>query len=194
MSNHKIIFLNGPPRCGKDEAGKAITHTFTLARTFKMSGGMKRALPELLNFSHENARYAEKTKEAPIPWLNDMSWRQLQISMSEDWLKPVFGKDIFGRLAVRYLQRATMYTTTAITDCGFRAEAEPIVNWAGRKNCLLIQISRDGCDFLKDSRSYIELDDLGVTTVQVRNNYPELEYWHTKICMVVGQWLSAQQS
>jgi len=170
---HKIIFINGPPGSGKDTAGKILRRMHDI-RLYKMSRPLKEGLREFFSFSTEIMRdHVELFKnEVKVPIFNGMTWRQVQIKLSEEWAKPLFGDDIFGQLAVNYLQQPTSFLMTAITDTGFRGEALPIIRAFGPDNCFLIQLTRKDCTFEGDSRSYIELDDLGVTTILLDNRFP----------------------
>lgn len=146
-----------------------------------------------MNLNDANMRYMEANKELEIAWCNDLTWREMQISMSEDWAKKAFGEAIFGHLACRFFNEPSGMHMTAITDSGFRVEAEPVVRLVGAENCLLVCITRDGCDFSNDSRTYIDLTDLGVKRVGISNHYPAVEHYHTKVRMVLDAWLALPQ-
>lgn len=169
----RVVFLNGPPGSGKDEAGK---HFYTRhgARLYKMSGSMKAALTALFGLRHDEAAFVEAHKEQPMNMLFHWSWRDVQISLSEDWCKPRFGTDFFGQLAVHKLLEPTSAPFTAITDAGFYHEVVPILQAFGPSNCLLIRLRREGCTYDSDSRSYLVLDDYGVKTVDLDNKLPLL--------------------
>ena len=178
---HKIILLNGPPSSGKDTASKIIRYKCG-ARKYKMSRPLKIGLCEFFQFDVSHAiDQLEPNKDKQVEPLfrtadggqmDVMTWRQVQISLSETWAKPLFGDDIIGRLAVSYLCKPTSFSLTVISDCGFRHEMIPLIKQFGADNLFLIQLTRDGCTYEGDSRSYVELDDLGVTTVLLDNRYP----------------------
>lgn len=170
---HKIIFLNGPPGSGKDTAGMIIKRTFN-ARTYKMSRPLKDGLRGFFNIDFDEMRtHVEPNKDSQFVMFGGLSWREVQISLSETWAKPLLGQDIFGNLAVGYLSHMTGTDMTAITDSGFRAEALPVVLCFGPDNCLLIKLAREGCTFAdNDARDYIYLDDLGVVTSTIDNQFP----------------------
>ncbi len=173
---HKIIFLNGPPRSGKDTAGGLIAREFG-ARLYKMSRPLKGALRELFNISTStamNTLEAHKDERVVDMFMSAggdiLSWREVQISLSEEWIKPTFGQDILGRLALRNLSGLTGTDYTVFTDTGFRAECIPIIDAYGADNCLLIHLGRKDCSFDGDSRGYIAL--VGVRTVECDNYLP----------------------
>lgn len=99
--------------------------------------------------------------------------REVQISLSEDFLKPLHGKEVFGKLLIRridFLVDRKITKTVVVSDCGFREEAMQIVEHFGWPNVVLWRIHRDGCTFKKDSRNHIDLKDLGVACYDVFNN------------------------
>jgi len=168
---HKIIFINGPPHSGKDQASYILKRLYGV-RTYKMSRPLKDALSAFFLIDHFTLRdEVEPNKDKKLPEFGNLSWREMQISLSEGWAKRVFGPDVLGQCAVRFLRQGTSFDMTVI-ECGFYRECVPIVKHVGSDNCLLIQLSRKECTFEDDSRSYIELSNLGVTTIELDNRYP----------------------
>lgn len=170
MGNRRIVFLNGPPSSGKDSLANALCrHDPNRFGIYAMKRPMQLALTEFLGLSHAdvrkwNADPNEKSHAQLV--LFGASWRSTQIYFSETFAKPLFGKDVFGKLAVQYLQQSSM-PITVISDSGFRDECIPLMHFAQPRNCLLIRLHRDGCSFVGDSRSYHELADYGVTEVDL---------------------------
>jgi len=201
---HKIILINGPPYSGKDMAAKILRRAIGV-RVYKMSRPLKDGLREFFGFTTDAIhRVIEPFKDQRVVELftageGPMSWREVQVSLSETWAKPLFGDDILGRIAVNYLTQPTSFPITVIPDSGFRAEALPLVKAFGAENVLLIQLTKVECSFEGDSRSYIELDDLGVTTVLLDNRYPLIATDDMPITfeMQLGQavrgWLGEEQ-
>lgn len=169
----QVIFINGPAHSGKDEAAKIIMQNFH-ARHYKMSRPLKAAFGGFFMLHNSIAhKYCEDPtlKDIPGPATLDFTPRQVLISISEDWAKPTFGDDVLGRLALGFILASSSTNLVVISDSGFREEAEPIVERVGPENCLLLRMHRKGCNFDGDSRSYIELADLGVTEVDVQNHF-----------------------
>lgn len=173
----KIVFVNGPPGSGKDTAALAIQLGFRNARMLKMAQPIINAVKGAfdLDYTVWNGLMKPEFKEAPSDIFFGSTPRQTMISFSEDWVKPYFGHDTFGKLAVRELMKSKM-DICAISDSGFRDECIPVVKYFHAENCLVIQLKRDGCSFKNDSRSYLDLTDLGVKTVKI-DNYMELEWF-----------------
>jgi hypothetical protein len=190
----KIVFLNGPPRSGKDTAAKFIHREFMhaphYATLLKFSKPLKESCQALYDVSDSELREFEQDKELPRDKLLGQSWRQAQISMSEEYMKPVFGQDVFGRLLFRRFREAPS-GMGIISDSGFEQEAVPLIQAYGVDNCLIVQLQREGCTFEGDSRSYWELPD--VTRVEVNNMF-DLEMFEQQIVRIVSKWLQTPEN
>jgi len=185
----KLVLFNGPRHSGKDTASIYCADEFK-AHHFKMSGPIKAALKAMFSISDDCVSFLEEVKTSPVPLFFDKSYVDCQISFSEDWVKPVFGKYTFGYLAARQVKRHMLafpeQELYVCSDSGFAAEAEPLIDLFGPRNVLLVKIYRDGKTFAGDSRSYIELD--GVTTTTIANNSTTAEYeQHVK--RLIETWL-----
>lgn len=172
-----VVFLNGPPRSGKDTIGRIITDAVPGARAVKFAHALKVATHALFaglqgrqvdldkhgygigNFHelHEDDVY-EYCKGDPRPEFFDKTPREAYIAVSELLCKPLFGPAFFGRILRDEIVRNPTVPVWAITDSGFADEAVPIIQAVGRHNCTLVRAYREGCTFAGDSRSYIDLD------------------------------------
>lgn len=187
-TNHKVIFINGPPQCGKDTAKRFILSEFAgKVRAYDMFRPIAWAFQGM--FDVDKATWTRNYEQ----WKTDgrgeflgYNLRPLMISFSEEWVKPTFGQEAFGKLAVRALTGLTSCEMTIVSSVGFFDEVQPIIKRFGPDNCLLIQLSREGCTFDGDSRSYIELDN--VTTVQLNNRY-DIEMYKVQVLKAVRDWL-----
>lgn len=169
----KLILFNGPPGCGKDTLANMMKGLLGLPGThvFKMAGALKIAGNALIGLRPDDLvdpMSMEAFKEEPVAVLgNGMTYRRLVIEISEEFMKPRFGKEIFGKLA---LQSMPVWASLMLcSDSGFAEEAAPFVRELGEENVLLVQIEREGKSFANDSRSHIELE--GVDTVRLKNNW-----------------------
>ncbi len=148
-----IFIVNGPPGSGKDEA------CIYFASLGYIHSSFKRKLIE------ETVEYFDVTtdwfltgydirliKERPEEKLSGLSRRQALIHVSEDLIKPRYGNDYFGKMAAADLVLEKNY---CFSDGGFVEELVPIINKLGAENIILIQLTREGCDFTSDSRRYI---------------------------------------
>lgn len=185
---HKIVFLNGPPRSGKDTAGMALLrHYESRVRLYEMKRPIDNALRGFFNVDATTWQGWEKYKDEPgTVVFNGHSLRQVKIDFSEQWAKRLFGAAIFGECAVRHLTVSTSASATVITDSGFRDEAEPLIEHFGIANCLLVHIHRNGRTFDGDSRSYWEIPEL--TTLDLYNQF-DLDLYEQQVIRAVGKWL-----
>lgn len=95
--------------------------------------------------------------------------RGTMIAFSEDFMKKLFGPQIFGQLLVsRCREQELFYSTFVIDDSGFPQEASYVISQHGASSCALIRLHRDGHSFAGDSRGYISLD--GVRSIDLHNN------------------------
>jgi len=100
-----------------------------------------------------------RLKERSNPQLMGMSAREAQIWLSEDVMKPKFGKDVFGQIAANKIEsiRPERCRRFVVTDCGFTEEAEVLVKrFPGQVR--VVQIQREGCSFDGDSRDWLDTD------------------------------------
>lgn len=152
----KIILLNGPPRCGKDTAAEFLLANIIGSRHLKFAEPLKRAVPAMYGLKPRQWKdLYENHKDEPTPALLGLSPRQAMISASEDWMKPLHGEDVFGKIAARSVRFGMPAGTVVVSDCGFDSEVVPMVDSFGAKNLLIIAIKRKGKSFANDSRGYI---------------------------------------
>lgn len=146
----QIVLLNGPPHCGKDTLVKELI-PYLKFKHVKFAGPLKRAIAGALDLRLSDI---EDRKEQPVKAFGELTIRRLLIDLSEEHMKPRYGKDIFGKLLWNDIKNSAN-SLFLVSDCGFHEEVERIISNNGSHNCLLIRIHRDGCDFSQDSRSYI---------------------------------------
>lgn len=182
----KIFLFNGPPGSGKDTASNLFTtivedvYQYKMAYPLKESShkmlGLLGSLEDLepikekaLNFELlESFIQQNETLRKPLKVSdNKVDLRQFYIHLSENVMKPMFGKDIFGRLAVQYIKQSKHYNV-AISDCGFEEEVMPLIEYYGKENFILVKLYREGKTFANDSRNYINIE--GVKTFEINNN------------------------
>jgi len=172
----KIVFNNGPAGSGKDVSADNMRRN--TVKTYQME--FKKPLFALVKLvynisdSEWNEMYTRENKEKPYDVLNGFSPRQALIHMSEEVIKPKFGKDFFGKWVVTDLKRHEEYgfRRFIFSDSGFPEEAIPIIREYGESNVAVFRIMRDGHGYSGDSRSYLKPEDLpsGVSFYDVYNN------------------------
>lgn len=164
----KILLVNGPPSSGKDTVGKICKELVPDCRTVKMSRPLKCGAAALFYALHGDLEgevhsacveddYYEDQKDEPLPRFFGKTPRDVWKSLSEDWIKPQFGKDFFGNLLTARIDKMPE-EFIVVTDAGFVEEVEPLIERFGAENIALVRLSRKGCDFGQDSRGYIQLN------------------------------------
>jgi hypothetical protein len=168
----KIVLLNGPPRVGKN----------TAANILRMASNENSLV---LGFLHHLKRmchaiylgekgwfldpdYFDVVKGEPFEYLAGKSWRQIYIHYSEVVIKPLHGDGWFGDRFIDAVRESTAQSIY-VPDSGFRGESERVVAAFGSDNVRLIRLHRHGCTYEGDSRSHIDLRDLGVACSDVIN-------------------------
>ena len=181
-----IIFLNGPPRCGKDTLGLHLYKSFANVALVKLSWPLKRATyimdpdwPELSDV------YTDNKDDKHRALLGD-TYREFQIRASEEWLKPSYGQDVLGRIAVEWMRNAHHAKIFVITDSGFAQETYPITNEFGANNCLQIQITRPESSFDNDSRDYWQRQDVDMALL---DNDDGLTIYRERGFDLVEKWI-----
>lgn len=152
-----IFLLNGPPSSGKDTVCKILfshhgAEVYWFARRLKVLTHQ---------FYGINAPWDafEKKKDVPSPEFLNQTPRQAYIDISENKVKPMFGKTVWSERVLADILRDG-HVTIALADTGFGDELDPFIDKFGEENICLIRLHREGCDFSKDSRGYIDRADL----------------------------------
>ncbi len=171
----KIILLNGPPGCGKDFGGRKLMDALAKSVTVKFAKELKERTHALYRLVDADGMprphdWFEAVKDDPLHQFHGKTPRECYIAVSENLIKPMHGTLIFGTWLVDAIEAAPMYDTFIVTDSGFRHEAIALMDRFGVDNCLLVRIHRDGHNFASDSRSYLDLADIGVQCKDITNN------------------------
>lgn len=163
----KIIFLNGPPRSGKDTSAECLQVYYTGIAVMKFSDPAKSGTHAAFGLVH-GINHFESRKDQPCEEFFGFTPRECYINHSEKYMKPLYGEEIFGQLFVRRTEYPKYYNKQIIVipDSGFECESRPVIKKFGAENCMLVRLHRPGCDYSKDSRSYLDLDIHTVVDIQ----------------------------
>ncbi len=176
----KVTFLNGPPRSGKDFTGELLTKNVDgmkllagpAVRVDKFARKLKEAAHALYGVMPSGRvaphTYFESFKDTPRSEFFGKTPRAVYIAVSETYMKVMHGDRIFGEMLLCDLP-GQLIDELIITDSGFRGEAEVFIERFGAANCRLVRLHREGCTYGGDSRSYLDLADLGVKCIDVTN-------------------------
>lgn len=149
-----IILFNGPPGAGKDLAAD-----FFKEKGFKHLSFKYQLYKETVNYFNVDYNWFmdgyhnREIKEMPTSLLGGFSRREAMIYVSEKRIKPRLGLDYFGNQVANEIEDGKDY---CISDGGFIDELIPVINRIGSDNFVLVQLTRDGCDYSSDSRRYFD--------------------------------------
>lgn len=169
----KVLLLNGPPGSGKDTAAKMLAEglrgqVFFFASPLKTMTHAAFGVPWMANRPDLFESQKDDPNQGPAP---GVTWRQAYIAMSERYVKPLLGIDYFGRVLAETIaefaqENGEDVQLAIVADSGFREEAEALKK-AGHE-LARFGISRDGCSFSNDSRSY--WDGAGIVEPHLENS------------------------
>lgn len=165
------ILLNGPPRVGKDHAANVLLREFKICRKLKFSNPLKLGVHASYGVDDDlNPDFFEDVKDEPNDIFFGMTPRQAYIYHSEEYMKPLHGKDVYGRILTNTVKHDRFQPSNAlnkvyiIPDSGFVDETKPLIKEIGADNVLLVRLhsSLNGreLDFIGDSRSYLDLPNV----------------------------------
>lgn len=150
-----IILFNGPPGAGKDLAAQY----FSWDKGFKHLSFKYKLYEETVKYFDcdwawfMDGYHNREIKEMPTSLLGGFSRREAMIYVSEKIIKPKKGLDYFGSQVAEEIEEGKNY---CISDGGFIDELVPVINKVGSDNFVLVQLTRDGCDYSSDSRRYFD--------------------------------------
>ena len=175
----QLILFNGPPGCGKETVVRELTPYLKFTH-LKFAAPIKRMACGLLNC---DMRWLEANKDTyimPLGYNCKVTLRQFLIDLSEKFFKPLYGNDVFGNILWTEAKNAAN-KHVLVSDCGFNSEVDRVVHSAGRANCIIVRIHRNGHTFSGDSRSY--LDGTYCDSVDIYNDRDT--HWLTMIALRV---------
>lgn len=134
---------------------------------------------------------SQAEKDLPRAEFFGRSWRETLIWLSEDVMKPQYGVDVFGKLALTKLWRSNFNGTspikfTVFSDCGFAPEVSVVAEAIGYDNCQVWHIYRPGCSFKGDSRGYVNVPHVDKLTF---NNEHDMEMLKIQIKMYLDRFV-----
>ena len=153
----KLIILNGPPKSGKDYTANFIS-THLNAEKVKLAKFLKEKAHALIGKPHLPHDHYELLKDIPIADFENKTPREFYIALSENFYKPLYGKDYFARQLFQYIKNSSN-NLFICSDGGCQEEIDYLEKQLGSDCLMLINISRKNCDFNSDSRSYINLNN-----------------------------------
>lgn len=191
----KIVLFNGPPRSGKDTAANMLAQYLNgipgvTAIRYSFARPLKETTHALYGMSHLEYDTFEYSKDMISSDFFGLTPREAYIKVSEKMIKPVLGNTHWGKVFVNWAnQLDDDKTVFIISDCGFQEEIEPIKDISGPMNMFMVKMSREGYDFSKDSRSYI--NDPSIPSMEITNNGNDLTGLAQSVILLGGILLSS---
>lgn len=156
----KFIGFSGPPGCGKDTLALQLAETLrqrgALVRIATLSLPLRKAVFALLGRAYSDDLY-ETTKDDPQDAFGGETVRRMMIEVSERAVKPLAGEGFYARRAIEDLRRHDRLDYVICTDVGFSEERAVFLREFGIGRCYSVMVSRKGCSFAGDSRTYQQM-------------------------------------
>ena len=142
----KLLLVNGPPRSGKDTVGEIVLDLYG-ATVVKFSAILKNQTHALYGLTGEGGKplhhsHFENCKDTALEAFMGLTPRQAYIEVSERYMKPVHGIDIYGKLLAQSI--AGERGVVAVTDSGFVEEAQRLARDTSPSEMLNFHINRPG--------------------------------------------------
>lgn len=141
-----LLGFNGPPRCGKDSLAKAFADYLddkgcTLpVRVEYLSEPMRHIAYAMIGFKGQlKGSDYEYFKGAHWPQF-DRDGRHLMIDVSESFMKPLYGLDIFARMLLERVKG--FHGIVLVPDSGFQCEVSPLIESLGPDNVVIARVHR----------------------------------------------------
>ena len=137
----------------------------------KLAYPLKQACKAMFSLTDEQFNLYDNDaawKVQPQDKFYGVSWRQVNIDLSEVFIKRHYDMAFFGRSLVTRIKNSDKQLFI-ITDSGFVEEVAPLIHEFGAENVHLIKLYRLGCTFAGDSRKYLDADQLGITEYMLNN-------------------------
>jgi len=158
-----VVILNGPPNSGKDFITRELIKHLVLTdltvdflefkTTLYRETASQYYIP-YFDFVHLASNRA--TKDLPNERLGGLTPRQAMIETSENYIKPLYGKEFF---AEALLERITNKDIYIIPDGGFKEEVQALIDSPKINKVMLVHLTAPGTSFAGDSR-YQVLDSM----------------------------------
>lgn len=185
-----IILVNGPPKVGKTTFINAFkdaclsTDGVLIPHSIYISEVLITCLGHMMGIPENRLRQAIQRKDEPCELFpmcqagvaagRRMTPREALIWLSEECIKPMYGKEFFGHLITNRMLGAIEQHAdddgelVFLLDIGFIDEAAPIIRefWGDENNSIdIVQIRREGRSFENDSRETVSWADFEIEKV-----------------------------
>ena len=166
--NKQVVIFNAPPNVGKDFICNHLMDNY-FCNKGEFKGKLRELVKTIYSLSNEQIEWLSlrENKETPQDILGGLSFREAQIDVSENLIKPKYGKDYFAKALLNEL---VDFTINVISDGGFIEEVEYLAD--NECDVYVVRIHCEGCSFEGDSRKHLP-DSTKWKTVDITNNKDE---------------------
>lgn len=151
---NKVFIFNGPPNSGKDFICSKLKSDYGF-RHLEFKAQLFEDTCNYFSVSRHwfDKGYTRETKEISERLLGGRSRRDALIYVSENIMKKKYGEDYYGLKLAQVVN--SIEDNICISDGGFSDEMGKLLEIVDKK-VFLLRVYREGCDFSKDSRSYVK--------------------------------------
>lgn len=149
--NKQVVVFNAPPNTGKDFICDYLMNNF-FCNKVEFKGKLRELVKTIYSLSNEQVEWLglRENKELAQEILGGLSYREAMIDVSENVIKPRYGKDYFAK---SLLSELVDFTINVISDGGFVEEVEYLAD--NGCDVYVVRIHCNKCDFNNDSRTYL---------------------------------------
>lgn len=186
----RVILFNAPAGVGKDMICDFLTSQFKDSEKLEFKAPVIAIAKVLYSITDKEweANYTRENKEKPFRGL-EQSLRDILITVSEEFVKPFYGRDVFGRVTAEKIIRSPK-TNFFLSDCGFDEEVECVGRLSLKQKPLLFRIYRNGFGFDGDSRDYIKDEKVSslFKVVDIDNEEGKIEEFKAEVLKIINEY------
>ena len=197
----RVVVMNMTARSGKDTAVHHLLKIYNEAKHLTYKEKLIEATINFFRVSRErwDTRYdlSANMPGGVTTWIKDVPWegvlevgdktysqRTALIHVSENVMKPVFGKQVFGDAVANHLEEGGLYL---VSDSGFDEELIPVL---AKADVLVLKRDRLNSNWVGDSRGWVT-KELGGKHVWVPGGIQDEADYLTFVTDAVGDWLGS---
>jgi hypothetical protein len=150
----RVVAFNGPPRTGKDTLANLLklhlmSNYETAGIRVQLSLPMREAAFAMAGLGEYDEETYEKLKDEVLP-ITGATLRQLMIDLSEEHVKPKYGKQFWVKSAMARIPEGV--EVAIVSDLGFWEELDFLQKTYGARNVVVVNTHREGKGWGSDSR------------------------------------------
>lgn len=152
-----VFLLNGPPKSGKNTIADHLDVVTSNIYSMSFAAHLKDLACDMLGCGMS---HLEQHKDDQVTYPGFSSYRELLIKLSEEFCKPMFGRDYFGHILghkISHYNKIYGAENFVISDSGFIEELDALRTHIRVPDVQyhIVQLYRPGTTFSGDSRDYI---------------------------------------